>query len=304
MAKVIMLAILICFSSCNNSSIIQTNQDYTILEENTYDFTNGMKISATTIMKIYKKGNLSDSIMIKTFYQYNKKGLLIKETYSSDSSMRLYSYNAKDSLISDMSINNEGDTTLWREYDYYEDGRKTKFLRLLTSNVNESDDENGKISDDTLYERTEYIYEKGECKTVKKYDVNNILVEQIVYSFDNSRKIKEIFYGYSDTIRFIKKTTFYDYSKSNSFPDFYSLDTQNDTIEKCRNTFNKDNLVFSAQYFDYDNVCISSFFTNGKITKNVFVDNKEKIKRTEYSSYYSDGNEKQRLIITETIILD
>lgn len=84
-------------------------------------------------------GQIVDSMITVTNYEYDNDGLLKKEISKSDfeetTSFVLYDYNPNDSLISKFIISSEGDTTLWNKYGYFPDGQKTVYQRILTRKI-------------------------------------------------------------------------------------------------------------------------------------------------------------------------
>ena len=303
------LIILILFLSISCKEQVEKfysdTSKYSIINKSIYEYKLNKKESLTQITTVYFLGKLADSISIKTLYKYNKRNLLEKEIIdynSENASVTLYAYNKIDSLLSEITIEPEGDTSFWREFSYFPDGRKTTFERFLMIKFdNEDNNSNKRKSFDTIYERNEYNYNNKFCKTLKQFNRKGDLTNLVEYYYEKSRVSKEISYSFSNSIKILKKTKYYNYSKSDNFPDSYTLDTFNDTIEKCVNEFENYDLVTSTNYYNSGNEINKVLLKNGKVIMLVSIDKIENMKRIEFISYYSNGDEKESRIYREKI---
>ena len=85
----------------------------------------------------------------------------------------------------------------------------------------------------------EYFYEKGDLTIEKHYRINGSKKE-------------------------LKKSKYYDYTKSKIHPDYFSLDNKNDTIEYCIMEFEKGKLVSNREVADYGDVYTKLYLKDGK----------------------------------------
>ena len=307
--NVLIILILILSISCKEQAenFYSDTSKYTIKNKSIYDYKLNRKVSQTQITTVYFLGKLVDSISIKTLFKYNKRNLLEKEIMdcnSDNASFRLYTYNTLDSLVSDITIEPEGDTSFWREYSYFPDGRKTTFERVLMINFDNEDENpnsNKSKSYDTIYERNEYNYYNNFCKLLKQYDKKGNMTNLVEYYYEKSKRNKEIYYTYSNSMKILKKTKYINYSKSDNFPDSYTLDPFNDTIEKCVNEFENYDLVTSTNFYNFGNEINKVLLKNGKVITLVSIDKIENMKRIEFISYYNNGDEKESRIYREKI---
>jgi len=245
-------------------------------------------------------GQVVDSMISSTNFKYNAKNLLIKKVsrfdFTDNLAYRIFEYNNNDSLIKDMSVSSEGDTTFWFEYDYFSDGRKIVFDRkIISSYFNNPDLIEDLVTEkfDTIQLKYEYHYEGGICTNLKQYESKNNLIKTIKFDYQNDLLIKETHMSYFDSMELIEKTKIYDYSKSKDKPDFYSLDPKKDTIEMCINEFEKDQLLSSTILLDYGNLFYKTLFENGKEISMTGFDRKMNHKSVELYKYFENGDLKE-----------
>ena len=277
-----------------NSSRVSTFTKYY------YEYDSKKLISSKEITYTLMHSHILDSMILITDYKYNGKGLIIKKIskleYQKKPTLRLFEYNSNDLLIRTLTIEPENDTTTWDEYIYYPDGRKTVFHRDLFIHLDPDEDyteplENQQF-DTTLY-KTDYEYINGICHSLKRFDQNENLIKKIKYEFNNNQLHKEIHISYFDSIELIEKIKYYDYSKSESQPDFYSLDLENDTIELRINEFTNNTLLTKTEIFEYGNMVNKLFFENELIIGLVGIDKEMNFKIVDSYEYYANGDLKE-----------
>ena len=241
-------------------------------------------------------GQVVDSMTTKIDFEYNDKGLLIKEISQTDfeekPSIKIYAYDKNDSLISEISINQENDTTFWEVYGYYPDGKKTIFHRFLSMHFDPNQDfmesmENKKL--DTSFYRNEFEYAGDFCKTQKQFDKKGNLIKTVNFEYDGGQLIKEIHITYFNDMEMTEKIKIFDYSKSETNPDFYSFDSKNDTLELCVNEFTKGQLTTSTEIYEYGQNIVKTFYQNNKEIGMIGVDKNMNFKTVDSYGYYENG---------------
>ncbi|MFB6320835.1 hypothetical protein [Saccharicrinis sp. FJH54] len=273
--KLIPFLLIISFIGCNEikEKVAKIVIDSSKLSNITvYDYKFENEKIKSEIAKTYTLmfGQIIDSMIVQTNYKFNDKGLLIKETSKADfeekPSFHIYDYDLKDSLILEIRINQDGDTTTWDEYAYFPDGRKTIFHRDIFPHFDPNQDimtamENPKM--DTSFYRNEFEYKNNLCISQKRYNNEGRLLKTIIFEYDNNKLIKENHLTYFNSIELTEKIKFYDYSKSKTKPDYYSIDSNNDTLEFKINTFDPDKLTKIAYMNDYGNVYNEEYYEDG-----------------------------------------
>lgn len=241
-------------------------------------------------------GQVVDSMITKIDFEYNYKGLLIKEISQMDfeekPSIKIYDYDKNDSLISEISINQENDTTFWEVYGYYPDGKKTIFHRFLSMHFDPNQDfmeamENKKL--DTSFYRNEFEYTGDLCKTQKQIDKKGNLIKTVDFEYDGNKLIKEIHLTYFNNIEMTKEFKFYDYSKSDEKPDWFAIDTKNDTLEFCINIFESDKLVKIANMFDYGSIYTQEYYENDLLIGTIDYDRQFLLEKIIYLYEYDEN---------------
>ena len=257
-----------------------------------------------TYMVMY--GKVVDSMITKTDYEYNEKGLLkLGKTYFEKSpDIDVFDYDSNDSLSTKMMISPEGDTTFWEKYEYRPDGRKIKFHRKLVLHIDPTQDFREQLENktyDTIFYESEFEYSNNLCQVERQFDQHKNLIKLIEYQHIKGILIGEIYSTYLNNMKLIEKVKHYNYSKSDSKPDFYSLNSMNDTIELCRNEFDNGKLAISIELGDNGNRIIKSFFENGLVIGQITFDNKMKIRSIDSNTYYKNRKLKERKNYHETI---
>jgi len=273
-----------------------------------YDYKQGKKSSVIEKSYMIMFGQTVDSMISKTLFEYNEKGLVLKEIssskYKEKPDLKLYHYDLNDSLISEFNINSDGDTIHAIKYAYFPDGRKIIFQRDLWIKLDQSKDfktafEN-KTFDTILFTR-EYLYEHNMCKQVKEYDKNKKLAKEVEYEYKDSKAFKENYYSIFNNLKMFVKSKYYDYSKNKLLPEFYTLDKNNDTIDINKNTFNGKEIVYSADSYEKGNVVDKVFYQNGREIGRIGMNKQMNFKTTISTSYYDNGDIKEERSYNEKI---
>jgi len=245
-------------------------------------------------------GQIVDSMITVTNYEYDNDGHLKKEISKSDFEetpfLVIYDYNSNDSLISKIKISSEGDTTLRDKYGYFPDGKKTVFQRILTRKIGFSQDFIKSMADkkfDTIQTVNEYKYENGLCESMTEFDSRDNPISKVEYDYDNGRIQKATFISLHNSMELTEKIMYYNYSKSKTRPDFYSLDINKDTVDLCVNEFDNKDIVSTTEVFNYGKIVNKTFYENGKEIGLVSIDKNVSFKMTEAYSYFENGDLKE-----------
>lgn len=256
-------------------------------------------------------GQVVDSMITKINFEYNNKGLLVKKISQTDfeekPTIKIYDYDKNDSLISEISISPENDTTFWEIYKYYPDGKKTIFHRSLRLHFDPNEDfintmENKKL--DTLFYKNEFEYIGNLCKTQKQYDTKGKLIKTIKFDYNRIQLIKETHLTFINDMEKTEKIKIYDYSKSDTKPDYCSLNSQNDTVELRINEFLNGQLITTAEIYEYGKKVYKTFYEKEKEVGMVGVDISMNFKIVESYEYYKNGNLKSFKSYNEEINYD
>lgn len=273
-----------------------------------YVYKLGKKSSVTEKSYTIMFGQTVDSMISKTLFEYNVKGLVLKEISHSDfkekPDLKLYHYDSNDSLISELNINSDGDTIHAIKYAYFPDGRKIIFQRDLWIKLDQSKDfktafEN-KTFDTVLFTR-EYLYENNICKQLKEYDKNKKLSKEVEYEYKDGKAFKENYYSIFNNLKMFVKSKYYEYSKNKPLPEFYTLDKNNDTVDINKNTFNGKEIVYSVDSYEKGNFVNKVFYQNGKEIGRIGINKHMNFKTTISTSYFDNGDIKEERSYNEKI---
>ncbi len=241
-------------------------------------------------------GKAVDSMITKIDFKYNDYGLLVKEISKTDfedkPTTRIYDYDKNDSLISEISIDQNNDTTFWVIYKYYPDGKKIIFHRTLMLDYNPNQGLNDVIGEeklDTIFYRNEFEYTGNLCKVQRQFDKQGKLLMTVNYEYNGNKLIREIHFNNSNKLGQIEKTKIYDYSKSDFIPDFISIDAKNDTLEYCINTFDSNKLIKVATMFDYGTMYNELYYKNGLLIGTIDYDKQFSFQKKIYKYNYDDN---------------
>jgi hypothetical protein len=274
-----------------------------------YKYQQNKKIEAIEKYYTIMFGKVVDTMITKINFIYNKKGLLEKEIRSQINDdkpdIKLYSYDLNDSLINELDINSDGDTTFIEKYAYYPNGKKRIYYRHLMTKIDPNASIKTLIESKRTYDTTiifnNYIYEKNECKYLKEYDKHQRLSKIIEYFYKDKRVDKEIHYSFFNKIKLLTQTKYFDYSKNDLVPDYYSLGSNNDTIGYCINEFKNMKLKISTESFESGDLIIKKFYENGKVIGDISISKEMNRKEFYLTSYYDNGEIKEGKSYSEKI---
>lgn len=273
-----------------------------------YNYKHGKKNSMIDKFYTIKFGQTVDSTISKTLYEYNDKGFLVKEIeyidHNKNPNLKLLNYDMNDSLILIQEINSNGDTTFIERYAYFPDDKKTIFHREITINLKPNKVSTTGIKTktyDTVLFTKVYRYENNICKSSNEYDKNKKLSKVVEYEYKDKKIYKEIHYFIFNNIKIFVKTKYLDYSKNNLLPEYYSLDTNNDTIEFRRNKFNKNEIIYSILFDKEFNYTTKVYFKNGREIGSVSINKGMNYKLFTSTTYYDNGDTKEYRTYVEKI---
>ncbi len=261
----------------------------------TYQYDTGRVTSQVSTFHVLMFGEVVDSMVTEKKFTYNAKGQLIREEEKTDfnekPTIKEYHYASNDSLICELTIRPEGDTIYWEVYDYYPDGKRTVFKRVLFRHFDPKQNfQNLNFSRyDTIQQRNEFDYAGDKCQMQREYDQRNRLIRVIDFKYANMQLIKETHSTYLDDHKMIDKTKFFDFSKSSVKPDFYALDYRGDTVEINVNLFKHGSLTARTEVYDYGDVVLKTFFEDSKEIGNVNFDRRMNRKHLVHFEYFENG---------------
>lgn len=272
----------------------------TDLTRYSYEYRSGKLTSSIDTTYVIMFGQAVDTMVTLVNYEYNNKGLLKREisktAFDDIPTIQLYDYNSNDSIIREMTISPENDTTYWTEYNYFPDGKKMVYRRTLFLHDDPTQDLSKLLENkqfDTAYCRMKYEYENNLCKSSKEYDQKNNLIRTIEYYYENGRPHKAITIIQKHGIEVTEKTQYFDYSKSDIHPDYYSIDLNKDTVEYCKNEFIKHSISTTTDVFNHGKLVVRTFYENGKKIGSVGIDKITNTKFVESCSYDENGDLKE-----------
>jgi len=273
-----------------------------------YDYKQGKKSSMIERTYTLMFGHIVDSMISKTSYEYNEKGLVLREITNSNfkekPDLKLYSYNSNDSLESELNLNSDGDTMHIIKYGYFTDGRKIVFQRDVWIKLDNTKDfktaYDNKTYDTSLFTR-EYLYENNSCKLLKEYNKKNMLSKIIEYEYKDNRVYKEFYYSNINNLKMLVKTRCYDYSKSKMEPEFFSVDRNNNTIEIKKNEFKGNEMLYSTESYENGNIVNTVYYNNGKEIGEVGINKYMNYKMSYSMTYYENGEIKEERSYSEKI---
>lgn len=296
---IIALALLI---SCNEkkAKFIFDSSKVPNLTQYSYNYNAGKLTSSKETIYTVMFGQVVDTLITLTNYEYDSKGLLRKELSKTENednpSIHLFDYNSNDSLIREMTISPEKDTISWTDYKYFPDGKKMIFRRNLVLHHDPNLDflkqmENKRF--DTSYCKVEYNYENNLCKSSKEFDKRNNLTKIIEYIYENGKVQSSTHISRINGIDVTEKKMYFDYSKSALSPDYYSLDLNKDTIEYRKNDLINHSISTKTDVFNYGKLANRTFFENGKRIGLISIDKTMNFKIVESYSYFENGDLKE-----------
>ncbi len=314
MRKIILIiSIFILISGCNKikkqfEKFLFDDSKVTEVTKYSYEYKDSKKISMTETTNTYYFKKLVDSMTYITTFIYGKDGLLEKEIskFQTDRKPEIknYIYDSNDSLILKLTIDSIGDTTHWSSYKYFPDGRKIIFQRDMFLNFKSFEEINNAAKNkafDTLLNKYDYIYDSKLCKEQKEYNKKNQPTNLIELDYQDGNLIKETFYSFVSSMKLLKKTQYYDYTKSKTNPDYFSLDSHGDTVDKKTNYYYDGKLVLSTTIYNHGDDIHKFYYENDKEIGDIAY-SKKFGKKFYYSyTYYPNGDIKEESHYTEGI---
>lgn len=273
-----------------------------------YEYNHGKKSSVIEKNYTIMFGQIVDSMISKTQFEYNEKGFISREITSSgfqeNPDLKIYNYGSNDSLLCKLWLNSEGDTTHIHKYAYFPDGRKTVYNKDIWIKLDQSKDFKTAYNNrtyDTVLNTREYLYEQNICKQSKEFDKHKNLTNVIEYEYKDGKVNKENFYSISNGLKMFVKSTYSDYSKNKLLPEFYTLNKNNDTIDFIKNEFNGNEIVYSENSYENGNIVDKVFYQNGKEIGRIGINKHMDFKTTISTSYFDNGDIKEERKYNEKI---
>ena len=289
-------------TNCNEkvAKFIFDSSKMSTLTRYSYNYNSGKLTSSKETVYMVMLGQVVDTIVTLTNYEYDSKGLLRKELaktgHNDNPSLHLFDYNANDSLISEMTISSEKDTTSLREYKYFPDGKKMVFRRDLVFHHDARQDFLKQMQNkrfDTTYYKIEYNYVDNLCKSSKEFNKKNNLTKIVEYAYEKGRIQSSTHISLINGMEVTDKVQYFDYSKSELHPDYYSLALNKDTIEYSKNHFFNHSISTKTDVFEYGKVVNRTFFENGKRIGYIGIFKAMNFKTVESYSYFENGDLKE-----------
>lgn len=258
-----------------------------------YQYKQGQKQSQTEKTYILMSGKIQVLFSSKTTYNYNDKDLVIKEiTYTGDDEkpkLKYLNYDANDSLIYEAEINVEGDTSLIREYEYSSNSKQILEKRLV---INFDKDINIELAKDhrtydTMISSQKEIYENNALKTYI-YGRNGKTTSVIDYEYKENKMFKKIHYSFLNNNKQMEEVTYFDYTKNDRMPEYFTLNKNNDTIAYIKLKIKDNKLFHSIELLGNEFGTTEIFYKNGQKVGEVQVDNTMK---RYYSYLYNEKGE-------------
>lgn len=240
------------------------------------------KTTSLTYLHKYEKGQISSTEVMSTFYDgqdvtpmssytehfsYNDKNLLVEERQVSEDgrllSTKSYQYNAQDSLISIIEVYQQ-DTTLIELFEVFPDGRKQVLQRRLERLSDEAG--NTKLQD-IFHFRNAYAYRNNQLWKSTEHDLVARVESEVRCIYEDDKLVSEVHvkkFGDGKLRNFTKK---YNYSKSETLPDWVLFDAQGDTITMIIHRFAKGKLQQTSSLYFEEGFRQEEYFENGLLKK-------------------------------------
>ena len=303
-----LLALLLCTSlfACRQQakqSFLDDQKLFSIADY-TYVYEDGRVTSHLEKNYMYDGDVFLDSFTHHTQFSYNAKGAIVQESTllarENVSFRKLYNYNTADSLVEELYISPENDTLTWEQFDYFPDGRKRAFSRLLTTTAGaDPTAASSKSAFDTIYSRYEHTFDADKHIKTIEYNQLGMPVKIILYEHEAGKLQRASHYLLQQELELLEKLTYYDYSKSPDLPDTYSITASNDTVEFVKHEFEAEALVKTSSLFEYGTVLQVEHFEKGLIKMLSVVDvyNPEN-NQVLLFEYYPNGDMKRSIVYT------
>lgn len=239
--------------------------------------------TSRTFFHIYEKGKIASTHVMSTFYDglqvtpmssytmlfsYNDKNLLIEERHVSEDggllTTKRYHYNRQDSLMSVVEVNKH-DTTLIEQFEVFPDGRKRVLIRQKRLSGDAANDD----MEEVLHVRNTYVYHENQLWKSTQHDLVTGKVLDVNYIYQNGKLISELHKEKSEDGKRRDFTKKYDYTKSETLPDWALFDAQGDTVTMIIHLFSNGKLQQTSSYYFEAGLRQEEYFENG-LLKNLF----------------------------------
>ncbi|MBI3221197.1 MAG: hypothetical protein HYZ44_16935 [Bacteroidetes bacterium] len=259
----------------------------------TYEFYEDGKIKADNSITYYYLASIPfDTVVSKSVYKYTSKGKVESIVSLTDSTKRVMTYSATDSLIGDFRINKDGDTTflLIHEYQY---GKRIKTINRMLSARFPARAKDIQLTDfrnyDTLLFVSENIYYGDQLeKSISKDAKGNVTGEsQNIY--EDGRHVKTITYSYIGNEKYMTETTNYIYGNQKE-PDFLTTDTDGDTVSYQKTIFQDDMRIVTNYFSQTDSQDIWYYNKQNQLIGNINLHLIDNVKYVNSYKYDDQGN--------------
>lgn len=255
----------------------------------------------------YLAGVPIDSVISREYYQYNKKGKIISITDLIDSTRQINVYNELDTLTAEYFINSWGDTIRLRLM-IYEGNKLIRTVNRMLSPIFPANLQEMTMEDfrnyDTLFDRTDLIYENDVQTKSLIIDEDGNITEEIHFIMEGAKQTKTLKYSFMGDIKYLKETTIF-VENGIEESDHVTIDAKGDTIALQKTIFQDDQKVV-FNYSDEFNVQDYWYYDkNGKLVGIISIDLDRKTKTVYSNKYDTNGNlievtsYNERLINTE-----
>lgn len=272
------LGLIICLFSCkknpDDSEQSYLPQDRTTREIHNYTYDKDGKIlNDRQVTYHLLRDVITDTTKTLSEYSY-ERGKLIKikvdEDIPEQSLIKIFRYNAIDSLTLELWIEHNGDTTYISKTDFDERGNRVleKTQRLWDKRTfNEMIKEPNKIIYDTLFSWKEYDFESNNHFRTRAKNKFGEVEWEALYFYENGKNIRTELYNFLGTIKYLHSTQTYDYSKY-SKGEYKTIDKDGLPIESFSVELRNGKLYKST--WTYDSYLTILFYDDsGKIIKDL-----------------------------------
>jgi len=295
MRKIATVLILLVVIGCKRQKEQVENFIFDISQINTkqlhkYAFYDDGKIKIDkTVIYSYIAGTAVDSLVSTNEYSYNEKGLIEKIAGVENGDRKLKFYNYQDSLVVDLEVNKNNDTT-FLEKTAYNSGLKSSIIRrvlLLKLPDFENPKEDDLRSFDTLFSKRKFVYQ-GKLLS-KTYITDQKGKLEIHHFYKNGIESKRETYSFIRGIRFLKETAHYDL-ENNRNSDYTAISNEGDTLTSKKSIKQHDLHIISSNYKNAGIQILEYYDLKGQLIGTIDINLKEKVKNIHSFSYDNKGN--------------
>jgi len=154
---------------------------------------------------------------------------------------------------------------------------------------------------DTVFFTREYLYEHNLCKQLKEYDKSRKLASEVNYEYKDGKLFKENYFSIFNNLKMFVKSKYFYYSKNKPSSEFYTLNKNEDTIDFKKNIFNDKEIMYSIDSYDKGNMVDKVFYQNGKEIGRIGINKQMNFKTTISTSYFDNGDIKDKRSYYERI---